>query len=91
MPAAARNTEEGVRLPLPLIVGIALFVITSIPASIWMAASVNTRLGVAEQKIERVETNYQKVPERLSALESKTDTIYLLLQDMRKDMRNGNK
>lgn len=78
---AATSSDGGFRLPIPIISGLVLYVITSAFSGVWFASNVSTRLAV-------LEANSTNLPTRVSILENKMGDVLTVLREIRDDLKS---
>ena len=79
---AHMNKEEDnhFKLPLPLVVGVIMYMITSIPAAIWFVSSSSAIVNVRLQNIEAELSASRDTRERLTRMEVQLTTTLQRLQ-----------
>lgn len=85
--ATSTQAKEGVNLPLPIVIGLALFVLTSAPTVLYVAGAQATRITAVEERITRLDEATKTLPAKVEALDTRTGLIYDLLKDIQKDLR----
>jgi hypothetical protein len=70
------------RVPKTLVVGVVMYIITSIPAAVYFMADVQARLHAVE-----VETD--NVPSRLAILETRLNDVTNVLKEIRDELRKN--
>ena len=69
-----------VPVPKSFILGVVMYIITSLPAGIWFAADISSRLN-------RLEFDNQSIPARIAVLENRVIDTNTLLKELRDDIR----